>query len=170
MKLRREDRRSKSEQTNETHAEMQTTRLTKMGQNNSTNALAGNRISKQFESKYDLANKIGENMLIAYYNGDENLQKLIKLVQNPTKAKIKALESRWRERFNSISIDENNLLYKNDRLIIPKNLQTSIKNSLQWCHPGRDQMLRQIIDIWWPRIHRDITLFTKTLQRAENAE
>ena len=95
MKLNREDRRSKSEQT---HASKQTTQLTKldrnlkMGQNNSTNALAGKRISKQFESNVEIANKIGENMLIAKYN-DENLQKLIKLVKRPTKAKIKALES-----------------------------------------------------------------------------
>ena len=135
LKLNREDRRSKSEQT---HASKQTTQLTKMGQNNSTNALAGKRISKQFESKVDIAKKIGENMLIANYNDDENVQKLIKLVKSPTKAKIKALESPWRERFNSISIDENNLLYMDDRLIIPKNLQTPIKNSLHWGHTGRD--------------------------------
>ena len=166
LKLNREDRRSKSEQT---HANKQTTQLTKMGQNNSTNALAGKQISKQFESKVEIANKIGENMLIANYNDDETLQKLIKLVKSPTKAKIKALESPWRERFNSISIDENNLLYMDDRLIIPKNLQTPIKNSLQWGDPGRDQMLRQIIDIWWPKIHRDITQITKTCPECRAA-
>ena len=49
-----------------------------------------------------------------------------------------------------------------DRLIIPKYLQTPIKNSVRWGHPGCDQILRQIIDIWWPRIHWDITLLTKT--------
>ena len=74
-----------------------------------------------------------------------------------------------RERFKSISINENDLLYMDDRLIIPKNLQTPIKNSLHWGHPGRDQMLRQIIDIWWPRIHRDITLLTKTCLECRNA-
>ena len=110
LKLRREDKHSKSEQTHETHDNRQRTRLAKMGQNNSTDSLAGNRNSKQFESKLDLANKCGKNMLIAKDNDDENLQNLIKIVKNPSKAKIKALESPWRERFKSIAIDENNLL------------------------------------------------------------
>ena len=81
-------------------------------------------------------------MLIAIYIDDENLQKLIKIVKNSTKAKIKALDSPWREKLKSISIDENNLLYMNDRPIIPKNLQTPFKNSLPWGHHRRDQMLR----------------------------
>ena len=107
LKLRRDDKRSKSEQTHTTNENRQSTRLAKMGQNNSSNELAGNRISKQFESKLELANKIGKNMLIANSNDNENLQKLIKIVKNPTKAKTKALDSPWRERSNSISIDEN---------------------------------------------------------------
>ena len=113
LKLRRENKSSKTEQTHGTHENRQTTRLAKMGQNNSTNVLAGNRISKQFESKLDLDNKIGKNMLFLNYNDDENLQKLIQIVKNSTKAKIKALESSWLERFISISIDENSLLYTN---------------------------------------------------------
>ena len=34
-------------------------------------------------------------MLVANYTDDKNLQKLIKIVKNPTKAKIKAFESPW---------------------------------------------------------------------------
>ena len=30
-------------------------------------------------------------------------------------------------------------------------------------------MLRQITDIWWPRIHRDITLLTKSCSECQNA-
>ena len=56
-----------------------------------------------------------------------------------------------------------------DRLITPKNLQNPVKNSLHWGHPGRDQMLRQIIDIWWPKIHRDITLLIKTFPECRAA-
>ena len=93
LKLRRDDKRSKREQTHKTHENKQTTRLTKMGQNKSTNALAGSRTSKQLESKLDLANKVGKNRLVANYNDGENLQKLIKIVKNPTKAKINFLES-----------------------------------------------------------------------------
>ena len=66
------------------------------------------------------------------------------------------------ERFNALSLDENNLLYIDDRLVIPKILQAPIKNSLHLGHPGRDNMLHQNSDIWWPRIHRDITLLAKS--------
>ena len=94
------------------------------------------------------------------------MQKIISIVKNPTKGKIKSLESPWRERFNSSS-DENNLLYFDDRLIIPIILQAPIKNFLHWGHPERDIMLQQISDIWWPRIHRDITLLAKTCPNCQ---
>ena len=42
LKLRRDDKCSKSKQTHKTHENRQRTRLTKMGQNNSSNALADN--------------------------------------------------------------------------------------------------------------------------------
>ena len=53
-------------------------------------------------------------------------------------------------------------MYLDNRLVIPKIPQTPIKVSLHWGHPGRDQMLRQISDIMWPKIDRKITLLTKT--------
>ena len=90
-------------------------------------------------------------------------------MKNPTKSKIKSLDSPWRERFSSLSLDENDLLYLDFRLVIPKILQAPIKNSLHWGQPGRHQMLRQITDIWWPRIHRDITLLTKSCSECQNA-
>ena len=74
-----------------------------------------------------------------------------------------------RERFNSLSLDEKNLMYIDDRLIIPKILQATIKNSLHWGHPGRDIMLQQISNIWWPRIHRDITLLAKSWPDCQKA-
>ena len=172
IKLRRDDERSKSESIRDSFKARNTLQFNndnKMGQTNLINTIAGNSISQKFESKLPIANKIGENLLIANYKDDENLQKIINLVKNPTKAKIKALDSPWRERFTSLSLDENDLLYLDDRLIIPKVLQTPIKNSLHWGHPGRDQMLRQISDIWWPRIHRDITLLTKSCLECQNA-
>ena len=109
-----------------------------MGRLHSTNTNEGNSISSKFESKIPIANKIGENLLIANYKDDENLQKIINLVKNPIKSKIKSLDSPWRERFSSLSLDENDLLNLDDRLVIPKILQSFIKNSLHWGHPGRD--------------------------------
>ena len=81
-----------------------------------------------------------------------NYYKLVKTLRNPTKAKNKALDSPWRERFSSLSVDENEILYIADRLKFPKILQTSIKSSLHWGHPGRDQMLRQTSAYDGPKI------------------
>ena len=86
-------------------------------------------------------------MLIANYADDEFLLKMIAIVKYLSKAKIRALYSPWRERFNAISLAEKDLLYSDDRLKFPKLLRTPIKNSSHWGHPGKGQMLRQINDI-----------------------
>ena len=68
IKLRRDDARSKSANTNDsfkTRDEQQINDYHKMGQLHSTDTLKGNPISSLFESKIPIANKIGENLLIA---------------------------------------------------------------------------------------------------------
>ena len=176
LKLPRNDKRSKSAQlpvkNKQTAAYSNKTLTNKMGQTQSAEELSGiknSQISNKLKPKMKLANQIGQNLLTANYLDDEFLQKIISIVKNPAKAKIKSLESPWRERFSSLSLDENNLLYIDDRLIIPKILQAPIKNSLHWGHSGRDIMLQQISDIWWPRIHRDITLLAKSCSNSQNA-
>ena len=174
LKLPGNDKRSKSAQlpvkNKQTAAYSNKTLTNKMGKTQSAEEFSGienSQISNRIKPKLKLANQIGQNLLTAIYLDDEFLQKIISIVKNPTKAKIKSLESPWRERFNSLSLDENNLLYIDDRLIIPKILQAPIKNSSHWGHPGRDILLQQISDIWWPRIHRDITLLAKVAQIAK---
>jgi len=129
----------------------------------------GNQIITGNERNSNLVNRIGENILIANYQEDEFLQKIIKLLKTPNKQKIRMLDNPWREKFSQLSLDENNLIFMDDRLVIPKILQIPIKNSLHWGHPGRDQMLRQITDIWWPKIHRDITLLASSCKECQNA-
>ena len=50
---------------------------------------------------------------------------------NSTKRK-RGSDSLCREQFTAFSFDENDLLYLDDRLVIPKLLQCSIKVSLHW--------------------------------------
>ena len=90
-------------------------------------------------------------------------------MKTPTKVKTKSLDSPCREQFTSLLSDENTLLYLNDRSVITKILRCPFKISLHWGYPGRDQMLRQIADIWWPKIHRDIVLLTKTCKQCQEA-
>ena len=148
------------------------TATNKMGQAQSTHSLTGTeikQISNKLKRKLHLANQIGQNLLAPNYLDDELLQNVLNIVKNPTKGKVKNLDSPWRERFNALSQDENNLVYIDDRLVILKILQTSIQNSLHWGHSGRDNMLQQISDIWWPRIHRDITLLAKSCSNCQKA-
>ena len=174
IKLQRNDKRSKSAhwpiQSKQTDASENTKNANssfdnKMGQNQSTNNLTGTEIyqvSSKPQPKLKLANQIGQNSLAANYLDDEFLQKIIAIKKNPTKGKIKNLDSPWRDRFQALSLGENDLLYLDDRLVIPKILQAPIKNSLHRGHPGRGAMLQQISDIWWSRIHRDIRLLAKS--------
>ena len=143
-----------------------------MGQTQSTNNLTGTEIyqvSNKLQPKLKLANQIGQNLLAANYLDDEFLQKNYQHSEKPNQGKNKNLDSPWRERFQALSLDENDLLYLDDRLVIPKILQAPIKNLLQWGHPGKDAMLQQISDIWWPRIHRGITLLAKSCPNCQEA-
>ena len=43
-----------------------------------------------------------------------------------------------------------------NRLVIPKDMRENILRAINYGHAGRDSMLREASDIWWPRIHREI--------------
>ena len=75
----------------------------------------------------------------------------------------------WQQRFKEPSLDENNFIYVDERLVIPEELRRPIYRSLHWGHPGRDAMLQAIADIWWPQIHRDIVLLAQTLSKCQQA-
>ena len=68
----------------------------------------------------------------------------------------------WQNRFKEFSLDENDFIYVDERLVIPEELRRPIFRSLHWGHPGRDVMLQAVADIWWPQIHREIVLLTQT--------
>ena len=113
--------------------------------------------------------KIGENILAGTYESDELLQKIVNLNKSPDKRKIEKLPAIWQQKFNELSLDENNFIYLDERLIIPEELQKPIFRSLHWGHPGRDAMLGAVADIWWPHIHRDIVLLAQTCPNCQNA-
>ena len=100
--------------------------------------------------------KINEAILPANYEAEKQLQKIIALVKTREGGKISRLPSPWREKFNSLSVDERNFLFLDNRLVIPQNLRASIMSALHYGHPGRDNMLRGIADIWWPKCHREV--------------
>ena len=68
-----------------------------MGQTNSTQSLPGSQnsqISIEYRNEKELlASQTGQNLLAAKYQYDELLQKIIKVVKNPTKQNIKLRQS-----------------------------------------------------------------------------
>ena len=87
---------------------------------------------------------------------DRTIQKVIILVLNKNTAVIARLPPPWREKFNSFSVASNGLLYMDHRLVISKDMRENILRAIYFGHAGRDAMLRESSDVWWPRIHREI--------------
>ena len=51
-----------------------------------------------------------------------------------------------------------------NRLVIPKDMRDNIMLAIHYGHAGRDSMLREASDIWWPQIHREI------VEKAQNCQ
>ena len=120
------------------------------------------------ESK--LANsKISKVYIQANYENDKIVQKVIRLVKNKNTAIVSRLPPPWREKFPSFSENEQGLLFMDNRLIIPKDMRDNIMRAIHYGHAGRDSMLREASDIWWPKIHREIVEKAQNCQDCQRA-
>ena len=113
-----------------------------------------------------------EKLLPANYCADNLNQRVIKLVKNYNKAGVTRLPSPCRENFLTFSLDSRGLLYMDNRLVIPQAMRPMIRCSLNYGHSDRYAMLAMIEDIWWFRIHREVTdqarLCEQCLQSGRN--
>ena len=113
------------------------------------------RVSKMSDKSPSIKLLNGK-LLPANYVADKLMHKVISLVKTCNKTGVSRLPSPWREKFQSFSVDEKNLLYMDNRLVISQSMRSMIMCSLHYGHPGRDSMLAMIEDIWWSRINREI--------------
>ena len=85
---------------------------------------------------------------------------------------VSRLPSPRRENFQSFSLDEREFLYMDNRLVIPQAMRAMNMCSLHYGHPGRDAMLGMVLDIKWPKIHREVIdqarLCEQSLQAGKN--
>ena len=93
---------------------------------------------------------------------DRTTWKVINLVLNKNTAVIARLPPPWREKFNSFSVASNGLLYMDHRLVITKDMRENMLRAIHFGHAGRDAMLREASEVWWPRIDR------KIIEKARN--
>ena len=55
------------------------------------------------------------------------------------------------------------------RLVIPKDMRENVLRTIHFGHAGRDAMLREASDVWWPRILREIIEKAKSCVECQNA-
>ena len=91
------------------------------------------------------------------------------LLKRPDATKTNRLPAPWREKFKCFSLDSNDFLYMDERLVIPKVLRPIILRSLHYGHPGRDSMLATVSNVWWPRLHREKVGIAQTCQQCKTA-
>ena len=68
------------------------------------------------------------------YETDEFMQKIVALLKKPDSTKIYRLPTPWREKFRCLSLDPNDFIYMDERLVIPKALRQIIIRSLHYGH------------------------------------
>ena len=56
-----------------------------------------------------------------------------------------------------------------NRLVIPKNMRENALRAIHFGHAGRDAMLREAVDVWWPRVHREIVEKAKNCVQCQQA-
>ena len=84
--------------------------------------------------------KINESILPANCEADKQLQKIMHLVKTREGENLE-VASPWRETFNSLSVDNRNFLYMDNRLVISQNLRASIMSALHYGHPGITEVM-----------------------------
>ena len=105
----------------------------------------------------------------ANYENDKTVQKIIRLVINKNTAIVSRLQRPCRDKFPSFSVNEQGLLLMDNCLVIPKDMRDNIMRAIHYGHAGRDSMLREASDIWWPKIHREIVEEAQNCQDCQRA-
>ena len=106
---------------------------------------------------------MGNYTFAAQFGADDCLQKITNLLINPDATKINRLPAPWREKFKCFSLNINNFLYMDERLVILKALRPIILHSPHYEHPGRECMLATVANVWWPRLHREVVEIAQTV-------
>ena len=82
---------------------------------------------------------------------------------------ISRLSPPWREKLILFSIVSQNILYMDQRFVIPKNMRENVSRATEFRCVVRDAMLRGASDVWWPLIHREIVEKTKNCADCQTA-
>ena len=121
-------------------------------------------------SESDLADsRISKVYIQANYENDKIIRKIVRLVKKKNTTIVSRLPPPWREKFPSFSVNEQGLLFMDNRVVISKDMRDNMMRAIHYGHAGRDSMLREASDIWWPKIHREIVENVQNCQECQKA-
>ena len=114
--------------------------------------------------RLNLSRVFGEEFLAEATLKDKNLQNIIRLVKNYNWEQLKLVSRYYYNLRNDLAVARSGCLLYDGKLVIPHQLQNLVINAVHRTHPGQVGMIRLANLIWFPQIHRTITL------RAENCK
>ena len=112
-------------------------------------------------------------MLMANYQSDSGLQNVREAVLRrdviSSERKTNCFNLRVdRELRVDLRVDRELVFFEN-RLVMPRDMRQAVLNSIHSGHPGRDAMLGSVDEVWWPQIHRQIVASAKTCKSCQIA-
>ena len=104
---------------------------------------------------------------MANYQADYGLQNVREAVLRRD-VKLLKREKQFKHVFKDLRVDRD-LVYYENRLIIPKDMRQAKLNSIHGGHNGRDAMLGSVEEVWWPQINKQIVACAKTCPNCQKA-
>ena len=101
-------------------------------------------------NQVEVFRNLGNYTFAAQFEADDILQEVKSLLRRLDATKTNRLPAQWREQFKCFSLDSNDFLHMDEKLVIPKVLRPIILRSLHYGHPGRYSMLATVSNVWWP--------------------
>ena len=120
-------------------------------------------------NQVEILQNLGNYKIVSQFEADGFIQKIISLLKKPDATKINCLPATWRDKFECLSLDSNDFLYMDERLVIPKLLRPIILRSLHYGHPACDSMLATVSNVWRPCLHRELVGIAQTCQQCKTA-
>ena len=105
---------------------------------------------------------------MANYQSDSGLQNVREAVLRRDVNFLRKKNKLFKPVFKDLRVDRELVFFEN-RLVIPRDMRQAVLNSIHSGHPGRDAVLGSVDEIWWPQIHRQIVAIAKACKTCQNA-
>ena len=112
--------------------------------------------------------EVNEDMLIANYIADSSLQTVRDAIKRRDINKLTKANKLFAPVFKDLRVD-GELVFLENRLVIPRDMRQAVLNSIHKRHPGRDTILEAVEEVWWPQTHRQIVASAEYCPQCQNA-